>query len=97
MKLSGKMKTIDVKKTGDMMYPLEAPNGYFLFIAEHQHTELANLTDTYEPVQMAEGPWRVQFQKYPKGGGLTEGRGHSLEQAWEAASLAVLNRELKNG
>jgi hypothetical protein len=78
-----------IRKVSDMTYPLEAPNGWFLYKAQHQHTEVRYTTDFHEPLPHAEGPWIVQFQKYPKGGMLTEGRGRSLEEAWKNASEAV--------
>lgn len=84
----------DVKKTSDMIYPLEAPNGWFLFKAEHQHTSIIFKGDIHEPLPHAAGPWLVQFQIYPNGGRLTEGRGHSLEEAWQNASNAAKNMSL---
>lgn len=74
-----------IRRTSDMMYPLEAPNGWFLYRAEHQHTAIMYREDHHEPLPHKDGPWLVQFQKYPKGGLLTEGRGHSLEEAWSKA------------
>ena len=77
-----------------MMYPLEAPNGWFLYHAKHEHTSIVTTADFHEPLPHAEGPWIVGFQKYPKGGLLTEARGHSLEEAWEKASQRVAQYEL---
>jgi len=84
-----------IRKASSMVYPLEAPNGWFLLKAEHQHTAIRYATDFHEPLTHADGPWYVQFQKYPKGGRATEGRGHSLEEAWKNACDHVLQRETK--
>lgn len=78
-----------MRKTSDMRYPLEAPNGWFLYHAKHEHTAVQTTADHHEPLPHAEGPWVVAFQQYPKGGKLTSGRGFSLEEAWEKASKAV--------
>ncbi len=77
-----------------MMYPLEAPNGWFLWHAKHEHTSITMSTDFHEPLPHATGPWIVGFQKYPKGGMLQEARGHSLEEAWENASQVVAKYEM---
>lgn len=69
-----------------MNYPLEAPQGWFLYSAAHEHTKITFATDFHVPLPHPEGPWLVQFQKYPKGGNLQEGRGHTLIEAWEKAT-----------
>lgn len=79
-----------------MMYPLEAPNGWFLYHAKHEHTSITFATDFHEPLPHAEGPWLVGFQKYPKGGRLTEARGHSLEEAWKKASEKCVKDDLES-
>lgn len=75
----------DVKKTSDMMYPLEAPIGWFLLKMEHQHTGIMYRGDIHEPLPHATGPWFVEFQKYPSGGRATSARGHTMEEAWSNA------------
>lgn len=75
-----------------MMYPLEAPNGWFLLEMRHEHTPIWFVGDHHEPVQNEGGAWFVLFQKYPKGGHATSGRGHSMEEAWKNASDAVARR-----
>lgn len=77
-----------------MMYPLEAPNGWFLLEARHEHTPIRFTTDTHEPVDTEGGPWFVNFQKYPKGGRATSGRGHTLEEAWKNASEKCVKVDL---
>lgn len=77
------------------MMPLEAPNGWFLLKAEHQHTRIVYDTDTHEPVPIVGGPWYVEFQKYPKGGRMTSGRGYSLEEAWRNAAEACVAYDLE--
>lgn len=84
----------DVKKTSEMIYPLEAPNGWFLYKAEHQHTSITFRGDIHELLPHKDGPWLVAFQIYPNGGRLTKGRGFSLEEAWEKASHNAKNVSL---
>lgn len=76
-----------------MMYPLEAPNGWFLLEMRHEHTPIRFATDHHEPVQKEGGAWYVQFQKYPKGGRATSARGNSMEEAWKNACEAVARVE----
>lgn len=78
-----------------MMYPLEAPNGWFLWHAKHEHTGIIYKGDVHTPKPYKEGPWLIGFQKYPSGGMLIEARGHTLEQAWANAikSVEELNAE----
>ena len=75
------------------LYPLEAPNGWFLENMRHEHTRVVYPTDNHEPVQAPQGPWVVAFQKYPKGGNYTTARGHTMEEAWKNACEAVARRE----
>jgi hypothetical protein len=83
--------------TSEMKPPLKEPEGWFLMKAEHQHKGIRFASDVHEPVQMPEGPWEVTFQRYPKGGLATSGRGHSLEEAWSNASKAAVARGLEYG
>ncbi|HEX9430807.1 MAG TPA: hypothetical protein VF944_10560 [Candidatus Bathyarchaeia archaeon] len=85
-----------IKRTSNMTYPLEAPNGWFLLRAEHQHTDVRYAADFHSPVAHQEGPWEVTFQKYPKGGSATSARGFTLEEAWRNACKAVATRDYKN-
>lgn len=78
------------------LWPLEAPNGWFLHKMEHQHTDVRYVGDIHEPLPHADGAWMVQFQKYPNGGYLIEARGHSMSEAWINASKKVMEHE-KNG
>jgi len=87
----------DINHTSTMMYPLTAPNGWFLYKAEHQHKGIRFASDFHEPVQTPGGPWEVTFQRYPKGGLATSGRGHSLEEAWSNASKAAVARGIEYG
>lgn len=95
LKLSGNMREVDIKKTSDMIYPLEAPIGWFLYHAKHEHTSITFRGDIHEPLPHAAGPWLVGFQKYPSGGRLTEARGQTLEEAWSNATKACQQVDLE--
>lgn len=85
-----------IRNTNEMMYPLEAPNGWFLHHAAHEHTPIIFNTDFHEPVRKDGGPWVVEFQKYPKGGRLTAGRGNSLEEAWHNAAVRCIEQDAES-
>lgn len=84
-----------MRRTSEMMYPLEAPNGWFLLKMEHQHTGIKYKGDQHLPVDHPEGPWYVEFQVYPYGGRMVSGRGHTMELAWKAASDAAIFESLQ--
>lgn len=71
---------------------LEAPEGWFLYRAAHLHTGITYYGDKHEPLPHAEGSWLVEFQRYPTGGLLTCGRGHTMREAWSAATVAAVAR-----
>jgi hypothetical protein len=85
-----------IRRTSEMRYPLEAPTGWFLYKAEHKHTPIIYNTDIHTPIVGADGPFFVFFQKYPKGGRLVQGRGHTLEQAWERAAAEAAKVDLES-
>lgn len=72
---------------------LEAPDGWFLHRAAHEHTDIVYRGDKHEPLPHADGPWIVEFQRYPSGGLLTGGRGHTMREAWSNAIIATKERE----
>lgn len=78
-----------------MMVPLEAPQGWFLLKAEHQHTSITFRDDTHVPLPHAAGPWYVEFQKYPNGGRMRSGRGFTLEEAWHNAAVEAEKTSLE--
>lgn len=83
---------LSIAKEGRLMplAELTAPNGWFLHRAAHEHTSIVYGGDKHEPLPHADGPWIVEFQRYPSGGLLTKGRGHTLTDAWQNACAAVL-------
>lgn len=70
----------------DHLKMLEAPVGWFLLSAKHEHTEVKYKGDIHEPLPHKEGPFLVEFQKYPEGGRRTAARGHTLWEAWKKAT-----------
>jgi hypothetical protein len=80
------LKVAEIKKTSDMMYPLEAPNGWFLKVAQHEHEK--NGESHYLPVQNASGSWHVEFRRNVTSNdkaNVAFGRGQTMEHAWARA------------
>lgn len=76
----------EIKTTSSMMYPLEAPNGWFLRVMHHEHERGGAYH--YVPVQNGSGAWHVEFRRTTISHNKTNvafGRGHSMERAWAAA------------
>lgn len=86
LKLGEGTRTVDIKKTSSMLYPLEAPIGWFLQNAQHQHVREG---DHYMPQTLSGGSWTVTFQKTTGGVTTASGQGHSLEEAWANATKLV--------
>lgn len=76
----------DVKKTSNMDYPLEAPNGWFLLGASHQHDLEGS---HYVPREQVRGAWVVTFQRTIYPSTTIAACGHSLEDAWAKAKEAA--------
>lgn len=74
---------------------LVEPNGWFLLKAEHQHSAIRFRGDEHFPLPHACGAWYVTFQRLPTGGLATSGRGETLAAAWNAATLATLETDIK--
>lgn len=65
----------------------EEPEGWFLWRAEHQHSIITQVGESHQPLPFLEGPWLVEFQRYPSGGLRAQGRGKTLREAWENGVL----------
>lgn len=82
-----------------MIIPTSEPEGWFLFKARHEHTQIIFKGDEHRPVDHPEGAWEVGFQKKPNGGRLVTARGNSLFEAWVKATAKAIevDKGLKMG
>lgn len=72
---------------------LVEPEGWYLDSAMHLHEPHRYANQTVALCQCDDGSWMVRFQKLHKGGCLTQGRGHTLHEAWVNAVKAVAERQ----
>lgn len=74
----------EIKTTSSMMYPLEAPNGWFLQEMKHHHERTSE--KLYIP--SSNRPWAVEFRRSATSDdkpNVAFGRGMTMEEAWASA------------